>query len=76
MAEKKKPTFNYELCIGCHTCSQVCPVSAIELNVNGVDPLGTLYPKSDDATCIGCSMCCNICPVEAITMVAVLPEAG
>lgn len=52
---------NEDLCIGCGTCVEKCPVDAIELN-------------SDDKAernvdwCIGCGICAHFCPESAINL--------
>ena len=65
---KKKPEFEYNLCVACGICVQECPVSALELTLKGLDALQTLYPALDDETCIGCGICGKACPMKAISM--------
>ena len=72
MAEKY-PVFDFGLCVCCHICAQACPVSAIALDVGGVDQWKNLYPGVNRKTCISCSLCMKKCPVDAITMAE--PEA-
>ena len=45
-------------CVGCQTCVDVCPVSAISM-VDGV-------AKIDAGECTECLTCVGECPVEAI----------
>lgn len=52
MVDKKK-------CIGCGTCIEMCPVSAIKFDENGLAQI-------DPAKCIKCGTCEISCPVEAI----------
>ena len=68
MRDKKTPAFNFKLCVNCSVCAQACPVSCIELTVNGVDALRGLYPRVRAEGCTGCSICAKSCPVEAIAM--------
>jgi formate hydrogenlyase subunit 6/NADH:ubiquinone oxidoreductase subunit I len=68
MMAKKIPGFLFDQCISCSICVQECPVSCIELSVNGVDKFNNLYPKVESLECIGCSMCAKACPMEAIVM--------
>lgn len=46
-------------CIGCGTCENECPVSAISID----DDKATI----DQNACIGCENCLANCPVQAIT---------
>lgn len=53
-------TVNKEGCIGCGTCTEVCPVEAIALQEDG-------KAECDGAVCIGCGACAAACPVSAIS---------
>ena len=58
MQKSKYKQFEVEdSCIGCKTCSKVCPVGNITMENN--------IPKYD-TKCIGCFSCTNNCPVNAI----------
>jgi NAD-dependent dihydropyrimidine dehydrogenase PreA subunit len=46
-------------CIGCGTCTQVCPQNVFELK----DKKSKVMREKD---CIGCRACENSCPTEAI----------
>ncbi len=48
-----------EMCMGCTTCANICPVNAIEMQA---DKEGFLYPKVDMKKCIGCNLCNKKCP--------------
>jgi len=50
---------NYEKCINCGKCAEVCRFNAIQLNkgIHFIDPIN----------CDGCGYCARVCPVEAIT---------
>jgi len=56
-------TFNItDACIGCTTCSQECPVDAIE------GESGSRH-RIDQETCIKCGTCKEVCPVDAVEVV-------
>lgn len=65
---KKNPRFLFDQCINCSICVQACPVSCIDLIVNGIDRFNNLYPEVDNIKCTGCSLCAKNCPMEAIVM--------
>ncbi len=65
---KQYPIFDFEQCCCCHMCEQACPVSAIVLDVNGIDKWKNLYPRVNTEQCIGCSICMKNCPVDAVSM--------
>ncbi|MFX0187927.1 MAG: 4Fe-4S binding protein [Candidatus Hodarchaeota archaeon] len=52
---------NEELCIGCTTCVEKCPVKAIELNDENKADVNKAY-------CIGCGICAHFCPEGAISL--------
>jgi uncharacterized protein (DUF362 family)/NAD-dependent dihydropyrimidine dehydrogenase PreA subunit len=54
------PQADPELCTGCGTCADHCPVSALSMQ-------GDL-PQADADTCITCFCCQEICPEKAITL--------
>ena len=64
----KLPRFNFAPCVCCHICEQACPVSAITLDVNGIDQWKNLYPRVHRSKCIGCGICSTQCPVGSIEM--------
>lgn len=55
-----RPQADPELCTGCGTCVDQCPVSALSMK----DDL----PQVDADTCITCFCCQEICPEKAITL--------
>jgi uncharacterized protein (DUF362 family)/NAD-dependent dihydropyrimidine dehydrogenase PreA subunit len=55
-----RPRTNPELCTGCGTCVDQCPVSALSM--------GDHVPEVDADTCITCFCCQEICPEKAITL--------
>lgn len=48
-------------CCGCEACFNICPVHAIEMQINSA---GFWYPKIDSDLCVGCSQCREVCPVN------------
>ena len=50
-----------ELCTGCGTCVEKCPVDALKLNDEG-------KAERNEAWCIGCGICAHFCPESAIKM--------
>lgn len=55
-----RPQVDPELCTGCGTCVDQCPVSALTMNDH--------LPEVDADTCIMCFCCQEICPEKAITL--------
>jgi uncharacterized protein (DUF362 family)/NAD-dependent dihydropyrimidine dehydrogenase PreA subunit len=54
------PQADPDLCTGCGTCVDQCPVSALSIE-NGI-------PKVDHKSCITCFCCQEICPEKAIAL--------
>ncbi|MHA1488889.1 MAG: 4Fe-4S binding protein [Promethearchaeota archaeon] len=50
---------NQDLCVGCGTCTEKCPVEAIKLNENNV-------AEVNEKGCLGCGICAHFCPEGAI----------
>jgi uncharacterized protein (DUF362 family)/NAD-dependent dihydropyrimidine dehydrogenase PreA subunit len=55
-----KPHADPELCTGCATCVDQCPVSALSMDGD--------IPQVDPDQCITCFCCQEICPEKAITL--------
>lgn len=49
-----------DLCVGCETCVNICPVEAPEL----IDTISVI----NEERCIGCGVCAHHCPEEAIRL--------
>lgn len=49
------------LCSGCGTCVEKCPVDAIELNDSDIAEVNAEY-------CLGCGVCAHFCPENAIIL--------
>ena len=52
------------LCVSCEICNAVCPVDAIDMELDE----GQFLPKVDKETCIDCEKCVEICPGLDITI--------
>jgi Pyruvate/2-oxoacid:ferredoxin oxidoreductase delta subunit/DNA-binding HxlR family transcriptional regulator len=50
-----------ESCVGCRTCTDLCPIEAPSL-VNEI-------AKIDDTKCMGCGVCAQQCPEHAIELI-------
>ena len=53
------PWVKRELCTGCGTCVEECPVDAISLGKNDLAII-------NDEECIRCGKCHDVCPEEAV----------
>jgi ferredoxin len=60
MEETMAAKINAELCTGCGTCVDICPVEAISLDNDKA--------AIDGDACVDCGTCVDECPVEAISM--------
>ncbi len=58
------PSTNFDKCIGCGTCSKVCPEGCITMK-KGKDKQ---KPITDYDYCKGCGVCAAECPVKCIEM--------
>jgi formate hydrogenlyase subunit 6/NADH:ubiquinone oxidoreductase subunit I len=57
-----QPVFDFDLCIGCGTCSKDCPSKAIDM----VSVDGKRRPQLNLSKCIFCYQCADSCPKKAI----------
>ncbi len=57
-----------DLCNGCETCMDRCPMDAITIEANEVANINL-------DRCIGCGLCLNTCPTEALTLASKPDEA-
>lgn len=53
-----KPIFNQELCVGCNSCAECCPVSALIVKEK--------ISSVNYDICQGCGKCLRVCPTHAI----------
>ena len=66
---KKKPVFDYLLCVSCGICAQACPVSALGMMKEGKSgKYRNLFPELVKDNCIGCGRCADSCPMDVIRM--------
>jgi thioredoxin reductase (NADPH) len=68
--ESQHPHIDNNACIGCATCTMVCPEGDVLGMVGGKAMIINGYK------CIGHSLCADACPVGAITMVMASPRVG
>ncbi len=61
------PVVDYEKCIGCGTCDQVCP-EGVCFSTGQKNSKGLIFYDRDLDYCKGCGLCAHECPVKAITM--------
>src|ERR1700722_3040145 len=66
--QSQHPHINNEYCIGCATCTTVCPEGDVLAMLGGQAVIVNGYK------CIGHSLCAEACPVGAITMVLASPS--
>lgn len=64
------PHIDTNYCIGCATCTTVCPEGDVLAMLGGKAVIVNGYK------CIGHSLCAEACPVGAITMVLATPSMG
>ena len=68
--QSQHPHIDAEWCIGCATCTTVCPEGDVLAMLGGKAVIVNGYK------CIGHSLCAEVCPVGAITMVMASPSMG
>jgi thioredoxin reductase (NADPH) len=66
--QSQHPHIDTTLCIGCATCTMVCPEGDVLAMLGGQAVIVNGYK------CIGHSLCAEVCPVGAITMVMASPS--
>src|SRR5215472_5366666 len=68
--QSQHPHIDTNECIGCATCTTVCPEGDVLAMLGGQAVIVNGYK------CIGHSLCAEACPVGAITMVMASPSVG
>jgi thioredoxin reductase/Pyruvate/2-oxoacid:ferredoxin oxidoreductase delta subunit len=68
--KSQHPHIDTTYCIGCATCTTVCPEGDVLAMLGGKAVIVNGYK------CIGHSLCAEACPVGAITMVMATPSMG
>src|ERR1700730_3670172 len=68
--QSQHPHIDTQYCIGCATCTTVCPEGDVLAMLGGQAAIVNGYK------CIGHSLCAEVCPVGAITMVMAIPSMG
>src|SRR5216684_499270 len=66
--QSQHPHIDATYCIGCATCTAVCPEGDVLAMLGGKAVIVNGYK------CIGHSLCAEVCPVGAITMVMASPS--
>src|ERR1700730_2860582 len=66
--QSQHPHIDTQYCIGCATCTTVCPEGDVLAMLGGQAVIVNGYK------CIGHSLCAEVCPVGAITMVMASPS--
>jgi thioredoxin reductase (NADPH) len=64
------PQIDTAQCIGCRTCTTVCPEGDVLAMIGGKAAIVNGYK------CVGHALCAEACPVGAITMVMAKPSVG
>jgi len=59
-----RPVIDHDKCIGCGTCTRVCPANAVTMH----DEEGYRIVRMFWGRCIFCARCADSCPEGAITM--------
>jgi coenzyme F420-reducing hydrogenase beta subunit len=60
MEKRKIFCIRNSLCTGCGSCVNICPVNALELEM---DEKGYLKPFIKEDRCIDCGLCDKVCPI-------------
>src|SRR3954470_4662425 len=68
--KSQHPHIDTAYCIGCATCTSVCPEGDVLAMIAGKAAIVNGYK------CIGHGLCAEACPVGAITMVMATPSMG
>ena len=68
--QAQHPHIDNTYCIGCASCTNVCPEGDVLVLLGGKAVIANPYK------CIGHGLCADACPVGAITMVAASPSVG
>lgn len=55
--EKQIKLVDKSKCTGCRACSNVCPTSSIQFELDGLH----YYPKINEISCIKCGKCISVC---------------
>ena len=61
-----RPKVNFEKCVGCGRCAEVCPPKAIDMKDMKIDKKMKKRPMINRSKCIRCFCCQELCPIHAI----------
>lgn len=63
---------DWEKCLGCGTCSKICPTNAIDMlvveNIEKKEGYKNERPAFDYGRCSFCALCVDICPSDSLNM--------
>lgn len=59
---------DFEACLACGACAEICPVEAVRLSGGEIEV--------DKDWCIGCGVCAGVCPTNAISIVRRFEDTG
>lgn len=66
--DKKCPIIDYDKCVACGICEQLCMFGAILMNKKNIDRINTRYPELlNQNLCTSCKLCGKQCPASAIS---------
>lgn len=64
------PQWDYNICVACGICTEICPTECIDLTLAGIGLYKTkMYPDfTDREACTSCGLCEKSCPILAVVL--------